>query len=82
MNLITSAALIVALAAGGAAGLMKAGNVLIERIQRQNDAGLAMVELAKRDAAPVAFEAQAARDAQLRAASDAELVQLIELARR
>lgn len=82
MNLITSAALIVALAAGGAAGLIKAGNILIDRIQRQNDAGLAMVELAKRDTAPVAFEAQAARDAQLRAASDAELVRLIEQARR
>lgn len=80
MNLMT-VALSLALAAGGIVGATKAATLLAERVQRQAAAGDAMIELAKRGAAPAPSAEQLASDAQLRQRSVDELAALIELAR-
>lgn len=81
MNL-TTLVLAAVLVAGGIAGGMKAGEVLIERVQRQADAGDAMIELARRGAAPELPAQQATAAAPAAAQkTDAELIALIDLAR-
>lgn len=81
MNL-TTLALAAALVAAGAAGAMKAGNLLIQRIHQQAAAADAMVEAVKVGPAPAALPADPQPSAaQLQAQSDAELIRLIALAK-